>query len=376
MGHEQSRRALLLSGSVGLGHEMMARACTEVLRPHGWQTETCDVMTMLGGLGSRIGAAATRRLMTTRGAHDALHFGHLRTGSPTALAMARASNAQVVPALRQRTRSGPPDLLLSVFATGAAAAAALKPEAPERPTVVFCTDACVHRLWVWPGTDLFLVTSPAAEQSVRRFQPEAEVRVVPPPVRERFFTAPERQDARRRLGLPADEPCVLLMDSGWGFGPGSGVADRLTAAGVRVIAVAGRNRRLAREWSAAAAANPRVLAYGETEEVPLLMAAADLVVCLPGATTCGEARALGRPLMLLDLMPGHGRDNLQQQLDLGDAFVCDATPEGMSSGILAAVRRGLPSRPRRSAREWPAALTGALRDIGVTVDQPKEEIPS
>lgn len=38
------------------------------------------------------------------------------------------------------------------------------------------------------------------------------------------------------------------------------------------------------------------------------MAAADLVVCLPGATTCSEARVVGRPLLLLDVMPGHGHD--------------------------------------------------------------------
>ena len=68
--------------------------------------------------------------------------------------------------------------------------------------------------------------------------------------------------------------------------------------------------------------------FGFTDRVPELMAAADLVVALPGATTCSEARVVGRQLLLLDVMPGHGRDNLLHELELGGAHVCLPTPRG------------------------------------------------
>ena len=58
--------------------------------------------------------------------------------------------------------------------------------------------------------------------------------------------------------------------------------------------------------------------FGFTDRIPELMAAADLVITSSG-DTCAEARAVGRPLLLLDLVPGHGRDNLQHELELGDA---------------------------------------------------------
>ena len=80
---------------------------------------------------------------------------------------------------------------------------------------------------------------------------------------------------------------------------------------------------------------PGIIPFGFTSEVPTLMAASDLVVTLPGATTCSEARVIGRPLLLLDVMPGHGRDNLFHELEQGDAHVCCSTPEGIAKSARA-----------------------------------------
>ena len=46
--------ALLLSGSLGQGHDVMAAACADSLSDRGWTTSTVDAMAMLG---SRSGAA-------------------------------------------------------------------------------------------------------------------------------------------------------------------------------------------------------------------------------------------------------------------------------------------------------------------------------
>jgi hypothetical protein len=173
-------------------------------------------------LGAKSGGAAERlfsALIAVPGLYDGLHFAHLRTGSRLAELMGRRARARMVPSLRAELGREPADLVLSVFATGASAAAQLKPEAPSRRTVVLCTDVSVHRLWVAEGTDLFLITSPAAAASVRRFLPRAAVSVVPPPVRAAFYAAPAQEEARQALGVPLGDPCVLVIDSGWGFGP-------------------------------------------------------------------------------------------------------------------------------------------------------------
>ncbi len=265
--------------------------------------------------------------------------------------------------------------MLSVFATGASAAARLKAEAPRRRTVVLCTDVSVHRLWVAEGTDLFLVTSPAAAASVRRFLPRAAVAVVPPPVRAAFYAAPSQEEARQALGVPLGEPCVLVIDSGWGFGPLVESVSALAAAGVHVLAVAGRQRAVERRLRELAGVNHRVTPFGFTDRVPELMAASDVVVALPGATTCSEVRVVGRQLLLLDLMPGHGRDNLLHELELGGAHVCRADPAGVTASALALLDQVPRPAPRSgSVPRWEPAYAAALERVGLDV-HPKSLAP-
>jgi UDP-N-acetylglucosamine:LPS N-acetylglucosamine transferase len=60
-----------------------------------------------------------------------------------------------------------------------------------------------------------------------------------------------------------------------------------------VLAVAGRNARLARELHELSRRSPRVIPFGFTDRVPELMAASDLVVTSSGVTCCTEARVVG-----------------------------------------------------------------------------------
>jgi UDP-N-acetylglucosamine:LPS N-acetylglucosamine transferase len=380
--------ALLLAGSLGLGHEMMARGCAELLEASGWRTRTVDCLSLMGPWPGGIGKSLFNGLVSAPGLYDAVHFAHLRTGSRVAAMMDWAASARLVPALRAELERRPADLLLSVFATGASAAARIKTALPAVRTVVLCTDVTPHRIWVTEGTDLFLVTSAAAAESVRRYRPRARISVVPPPVRRAFYTAPSRKQAREVLGVPADAFCALVMDSGWGLGPLAESVSALAGAGLHVLAVAGRRRKVERRFRELAANTPRITPFGFTNRVPTLMAAADVVVTLPGATTCSEARAIGRRLLLLDLMPGHGRDNLLHELELGRAHTCLATPEGVTASMLALreevqreeavsgpTARAYPQMHRQDQWEqdvpgWEPAYLDALRQIGLELQAP------
>jgi processive 1,2-diacylglycerol beta-glucosyltransferase len=133
-----------------------------------------------------------------------------------------------------------------------------------------------------------------------------------------------------------------------------------------VLAVAGRQRAIEMRLRALARTVPRVRPFGFTDRVPELMAAADVVLALPGANTCGEARVVGRHLLLLDVMPGHWRDNLQHELELGAADVCGPSAAGVTASALAVLDKT--SRPASSsgqAPRWEPAFIAALRQIGL-----------
>jgi processive 1,2-diacylglycerol beta-glucosyltransferase len=362
-----AKTAVLLTGPLGLGHEMMARCCAQLLEQSGWRTRCLDSMSLLGPWSAGVGRRMFNRLLAIPALYDGLHFAHLRPGSRLAERMDRASSGKVVPALRAELERQPADLVLSVFATGASAAAKLKAQLPGLRTVVLCTDVAAHRIWAADGTDLFLVTSEAAAASIRRYLPRATVAVVPPPVRPEFYAAPSQEQARKALGILPDDFCVLVIDSGWGFGPVVQAVSALADAGVHVLAVAGRDRRIEQRLRELAASTHRITPFGFTDRVPELMAAADVVVALPGATTCSEVRVVGRDLLLLDVMPGHGRDNLLHELELGRAHACVPTAGGVTASVLALRDRGI--RPvARPVPRWEPAYVAALCRIGVDLE--------
>jgi processive 1,2-diacylglycerol beta-glucosyltransferase len=198
------------------------------------------------------------------------------------------------------------------------------------------------------------------------------VSVIPPPVRAEFHRAPSQQQARAALNVPPDARCVLVIDSGWGFGPLVESVAALAVAGVHVLAVAGRRRPLERRLRALAVGSPLVHPFGFTDRVPELMAAADVVLALPGASTCAEARVVGRPLLLLDVMPGHGRDNLLHELELGQAGVCGSTPAAVTAAALAMLEQVPHPAPLNvSATRWEPAFVTALGRIGLHLDPHK-----
>ncbi len=361
----QRRSALLLSGSLGMGHDVMAEACATSLTQRGFAARTGDSLRMLGGRNGARGEKVFRGMLAVPGLYDAVHFSQMRTGGPLARLIERTSSRYVVPALREELASQPTDLVISIFATGAAATSRVKPEFPGLVTAVFSTDCCVHRLWVHENTDLYLVTSQTAARYVRRFAPNALVSVVPTPVREPFYDPPTQEEARASLGIPADAPCVLLMSGSWGLGPLVESAAALAGAGIYVLAVAGRNEQLAAKLTALSERQHKVVPFGFTDRIPTLMAASDLVVTSSG-DTCSEARVIGRDLLLLDVVPGHGRDNLQKELERGHAEVTNTDPVSLTRSALACLDRVKPpsSRVAVGPQAWEQAFGAALAQIG------------
>jgi processive 1,2-diacylglycerol beta-glucosyltransferase len=358
------RRALLVPGSISTGHQTAAIACAATLEALGWKTHTLDANWLLGQGWGPAAETAFRTMLAIPGLYDAFHYSSLRTGSGLALQADAIARYKLVPRLRDHLDRNPVQLVISISPTGASAVSMVANRYPAMRHVVFCTDASPHRLWVHPNVDLYLVTSVAAEPAVHRFQPEAKVIVIPPAVRPEFYRPPTQRSARIGLGVGEQEQCVLLIAGSRGLGPLAEIADALAGAGLAVLAVAGYNPRLERKLSAMAERRHKVQVFGFTDRMPELMAASDLVITSPGGT-CMEARTVGRPLLLLDLVQGHGRDNLQHELQFGDAAVTSKRPAEVARAARAYLQRIKPSavEPTRSLADWEERFRLALESI-------------
>jgi processive 1,2-diacylglycerol beta-glucosyltransferase len=183
------------------------------------------------------------------------------------------------------------------------------------------TDFEVHALWLDPAVDLYCVATAEARASlVARGIPAERIAVTGIPVSGRFAQRPDARAIRKSLGLRDDLPVVLVLSGGLGLGP---MAELLAALDqvdtpLQVLAVAGRNARLRAELATRESRHPsRVLGF--VSNMHEWMAATDLIVTKPGGLTTAEALALGRPLFLVNPIPGQESANSDFLLERGAA---------------------------------------------------------
>jgi processive 1,2-diacylglycerol beta-glucosyltransferase len=80
---------------------------------------------------------------------------------------------------------------------------------------------------------------------------------------------------------------------------------------------------------------------------------------------------VGRHLLLLDVMPGHGRDNLLHELELGRAHACVPTAGGVTASVLALRDEAIRPAASRAPR-WEPAYVAALQRIGLNLQCQEE----
>ncbi len=188
-------------------------------------------------------------------------------------------------------------------------------------TVCVVTDFEAHALWMEQAADLYCVAADETKASLAARGIKLERIVVTGiPIAPRFARPPEPRAVRKALGLRDDLPTVLVLGGGFGMGPVAEILDAFQTVEVpfQSLVVAGRNEKLRRELAGRDYRHPtRVLGFvGNMHE---LMAVSDLIVTKPGGLTSSEALALGKPLLILDPIPGQEAANSDFLLERGAA---------------------------------------------------------
>lgn len=183
------------------------------------------------------------------------------------------------------------------------------------------TDFEAHALWIEKVVDLYCVAADSTgARLVARGIPKDSVVTTGIPVSDRFRGKVDRKAARKKLGLRDDLPVLLVLGGGFGMGP---VAEIVTALNrlettVQVAVVCGRNADLLREVATVERKHPTHL-LGFVRNMQDWMTASDLILTKPGGLTSSEALALGRPMLILNPIPGQETANSDFLLERGAA---------------------------------------------------------
>jgi processive 1,2-diacylglycerol beta-glucosyltransferase len=236
---------------------------------------------------------------------------------------------------------------------------------------LFCavTDFAVHALWVVEHVSCYYVAAEEARrQLLRHGQPEDGVRVTGIPIDPVFARSLPRAEARRRLGIDDSLPVVLVLSGGAGVGPMAELVRAVGASGAacRLLVVAGANAELkAGAEEAARGLSVPVTVFGFVTTLHELMDAADLIVSKPGGLTTAEALAKGKPMLIVDPIPGQEQRNCEHLLEAGAAArLFDIADAGYKIGELLADPERLARMGRQAAEiGHPDAAVAIARDI-------------
>jgi len=338
------RRIVVVSASVGAGHDGAAAGLADRLGAHGFLVDRQDFLDLLPAGTGKLLCDGYHRLLTW--APEG--YQHLYRTTDRASRPGRLWRALFRSAGRRLLRGLPPDTcaVVSTYPGASQVLGALRRRGLLTvPALTYLTDFSVHALWIAPGIDAHLAVHvvPAAQAHA---QGAAAVTVAGPVTDARFTPAAQgrRSTARRRFGLPEHASLALLVAGSWGVGPVREAAAEIRATGLAVpVVVCGRNAALAERLRQDGIEH----AFGWVDDMPGLMHACDVLVQNAGGLTSLEAFAAGLPVASYRCIPGHGRTNAEALEEAGLA-VWIRGPENLGP-VLAELLHGPRGRDQRAA---------------------------
>ena len=320
-------RVLIATVTAGGGHLAAASALEEawrVLRPDD-VLEKVDVLDYVPKLHKKIYAEGYVKLIEHAPELYAMVFN--KTDNPSLIrkltrwrrTFAEKTNRKFVIHLREFR----PDVVLCTHFLPPEILGGLKARLPEfKPQIVsVITDFEAHALWMEPSVNLYCVaTEETRARLIARGASAEDIVVTGIPIGAKFNQPVDATVVRKQYGLRDDLPTLLVLGGGFGMGPVAEILDQLDKieSPFQIVVVAGRNEELRRDLAVRDHRHPTHI-LGFTRNMHELMTVADLIVSKPGGLTTSEALALGRPLFILNPIPGQEAANSDFLLERGAA---------------------------------------------------------
>jgi UDP-N-acetylglucosamine:LPS N-acetylglucosamine transferase len=336
---------LILTASVGEGHDLPARTLADQLRAERPDVEvvTEDCLAAMGKAVSVVSDNAARvvffRFLWLWDVGFWVFAGFAMTRRLTQMTLTRFGSRGLLGLIAAHD----PDIVVSVYPHATEVLGRLRKAGRLKvPVCAVITDLAALRYWATPGADLHLVTHPESIDEVRRIAGEdTSVHCVHGFTAPAFLVPRETSEARRALDLDPGAKIVLVSGGGWGVGDVEGaVREVLEVRGVsQVVCLCGRNEELREELAADFAADPRVRVEPFTDQMPDWLAAADALVHSTGGLTVLEALMRGCPAISYGWGRGHVRHHNRAFTRFGLAQVA-ATPFALRAAVTKALEQG------------------------------------
>ncbi len=376
------RRVLILSADVGEGHAAAARALAHQIEDSAQPAEVTviDGLAAMGRLLQPVVEDGYRVQLKFMPWTYTVVYWLLEHVPPIRWAARRLLCMFGSRPLARTIAEHAPDVVVSTYPAVTVVLARLRRTgAVGCPAVATITDLTGLFFWAQPGIDMHLVMYGESMSPVERIAGRGSAQLVTPLISGEFSQPRCPLQARRALGLPEAGRMVVVSGGGWGVGDVTGAVGELLRVPEisSIVCLAGRNDQLREQLTSDFAGQARVHVYGFTEEMPQLLAAADVLVHSTGGVTCLEAKAAGTPVVSYGLPVGHARLNTRAMADLNLLRLANDTSElrehVQASFAEAAPAVALVEQSAPAAQAAPLDTQVAAADL--VLDAPRRVIP-
>jgi UDP-N-acetylglucosamine:LPS N-acetylglucosamine transferase len=306
------RSILIVSASMGAGHDGAARELRTRLERDGHRVEVVDFLdAVVFGIGPVLRWFYQVQLRLFPWSYELSYRMSPILRGPAVMVDTWLTRRK----LRRAIKEVRPDTVVSVYPLASLVLGRMRSTKSLRvPVVTYLTDFAVHSLWVHPGIDRHLAVSEVSAQAATA-RGGRDARARGPLVGERFRAPVVDRDAvRSALGLAPQDRAVLVVAGSWGVGDVLATVDAIGRSGeFHPITVCGRDDKLRSELESRGSGT----VIGWTDDMPALMTAADALVENAGGLTCMEAFAVGLPVVTFLPIAGHGKDNAEMMARAG-----------------------------------------------------------
>jgi processive 1,2-diacylglycerol beta-glucosyltransferase len=360
-------RILILTASIGEGHDLPARALADGIR-----AEEPDAVVEIADFLAMVRPSVRGVIMGGSQFHSGwgarafdLEFRLITEVRPTIwlattllMGLGGRGTAAAVDA-------ADPDVVVSTYPAATEVLGRLRQRGRVPvPVVSAITDLAALRYWAHPAVDLHLITHPESAEEVRSIAPASAIECVRGLTGPAFYAPLDPAEGRRALGLRPEGPIVLVSGGGWAVGDLAGAAEVALAEGSAVVCLCGRNERVLTALRSRFEGREGLEILGFSDRMAELLAASDVLVHSTAGLTVLEAIMRGCRVISFGWGHGHIAVNNAAYERFGLARVA-TTPEELQL----ALRESLAQRraPDRSFESLPTAASAVLAQVGQTL---------
>lgn len=296
---------LLLSAPIGSGHKLAAEALEQVL---GQQS---NINVVHGNvfdffpkfIGNTFLSCYLKILELCPWLYElAYKWGNKESGSLWLRSLLNRVLARLAKSYLEEVK---PDAVVVTHATPAGIISIYKEQHPDLWLGAVVTDFTVHRWWLVEGVDTYFIGNELLRKKIKC---DAEVLAYGIPVRQQYLHL-DKLKCRADFGWNDEQQVCLLMGGGEGLLPMEEIVEQLQKKmpQLKLLAITGRNEKLAQRLKERFGSSLEV--YGFREDVPQLMAAADMIITKAGGLTAAEVMVSDLQFLIYKPLPGQEAGN-------------------------------------------------------------------